>query len=173
MGEATKDFRPWNMVVLEWDVEYCGYDRGENSEPEGYVDFHVIVQIVEALVDVREKKHYRKIKKPGYKLVATQNMAFEGLPWQSYIVFEECFPQNQLKKAFDVFEREVLNIQSWIEIAESRARVIPKANDVFECPFCGWVTDIWSDDITCKGCGKRFWSERIWGKTSDTGEVDP
>ena len=170
MDEATKDLRPWNMVVLEWDVEYCGYDRGENSETEGYVDFHVIVRIVEAQVDVRAKNKYPKVKKPGYKLAVTQNMASDSMPWESYVVYEDCFPQNQLKKAFDVFKRKVLNIQSWIEIAESRARIIPMANDVFECPFCGWVTDIWSNDITCRGCGKRFWSKRLWKKTSGVDE---
>ena len=99
-------------------------------------------------------------------------MAFEGMPWESYVVYEECFPQNKLKKAFDVFEREVLNIQSCIRIAESRARVIPMANDVFECPCCGWVTDIWSEDITCNGCGKRFWSETLWSKASGTDDDD-
>jgi len=161
-AEATKEFRPWNKVVLEWDVEYCGYDRGENSGPEGYVDFHVIVHIVEALVMTRNPKTYKKVKAPGYKLVVTQNMAFKNVPWESFIVYEESFLENQLKKAYDIFKREILNIQGWIEIAESRARIIPKANDVFECHCCGWVTDTWNDDILCQGCGKRYWSERLW-----------
>jgi uncharacterized protein with PIN domain len=63
-----------------------------------------------------------------------------------------------------VFQREVLNVQNWAEIAESRVRLMPNQNDIFECLHCGWVTDIWSDDITCQGCGKRYWSERMWGR---------
>ena len=89
-------------------------------------------------------------------------MALGEKEWESYITYEESFQMGQLKKAFDAFQRELLNIQSWIEIAESRARIIPQGNEVFECFHCGWVTDIWSDDITCKGCGKRYWSDRLW-----------
>lgn len=90
--EANKDFRRWDKVVLEWDVEYCGYDRGENNEEEGHVDFHVIVRIVEAMVDVRVRNKHRKVEKPGYKLAVTQNMASDGMPWENYVAHDECFP---------------------------------------------------------------------------------
>ena len=162
--EATKGFRLWNNVILDWDVEYRGYARKEDGESEGYIDFHVIVEVIEALVEVREPKTYKKVDRPGYKLIVVQNMSFKGKGWETYDVYDESFQRKDLKKAFDVFEREVLNIQGWIGIAESRARLIPKERDVFECPFCGWVTDVWRDDILCEGCGKRFWTEKMWQK---------
>ena len=116
------------------------------------------------LVKIRDPKTRKKVEMPGYRLLATQTVSYEGKEWDSSVVYEECFQKNQLKKAFDAFQREVLNINGWIEIAESRARLMPKRRDVFECPFCGWVTDVWSDDIMCDGCGKRFWSERLMRK---------
>ena len=161
--EFAKDFRPWNNLVFEWDVEYSGYRR-DDGETEGYIDFHVIVQIVEALVKIRDTKTRNKVETPGYKLLVTQIVAYEGKEWDSSVVYDECFQKDQLKRAFDGFQREVLNIQGWIEIAESRARLMPKRRDVFECFFCGWVTDISSDDIMCHGCGKRFWSEKLMKK---------
>ena len=161
MGKSTKNFRPWNNIIFEWDVEYLGYSRGFD-EPEGIIEYHVIVEIMEALVKARNPKTNKKIERPGYKLIITQNMVFQGKDWESYIVYEEAFQKDKLKKAFDVFQRELLNIQVWIKIAESRARLIPKGNDVFECSFCGWVTNAWGEDITCEGCGKRYWSEKLW-----------
>jgi len=162
MDESTRGFRPWNNNVFDWDVEYQGYYK-EGDEHESYVDFHVLAEIRETLVKVRkDDKTYRKIEVPGYNLIITQNMALTGGEWESYVVYEEAFQKKQLRKAFDVFRREVLNIQGWIEIAESRARLMPDRADVFECVFCGWVTDTWTDDILCEGCGKRYWSDRLW-----------
>lgn len=162
MDVSTKAFRPWNNNIFDWEVEYQGYYR-EEDEHEGYVDFYVLADIREALVKMRkDKKTYRKIEVPGYKLIITQKMALAGREWESYVVYEEVFPKKQLRKAFDVFMRELLNIQGWIEIAESRARLMPDQADVFECDFCGWVTDIWTDDILCEGCGKRYWSDKLW-----------
>jgi hypothetical protein len=165
VDESTKGFRPWNNLILNWEVEYRGYSR-EDGEPEGYVDFHVVVEITEALVKVRTPKTYKKVKRPGYKLIVVQNMAFEGREWDGCIVYEESFIKDRLKRVFDVFHREVLNIQRWIRIAESRARLIPNRADVFGCPFCGWATNVWMDDITCEGCGKRFWSGKLWKRNS-------
>ena len=162
VDEATNGFRPWDNVIMDWDLEYQGYSRKDEECAEGYVDFHVIVEVREAVVKARDTKTYKKLNKPGYKLTIIQNVAFDGKEWESYIAYEESFQMNQLKKAFDVFRRELLNIQCWVEIAESRARIIPQENDVFECFHCGWVTDIWADDIMCPGCGKRYWSERLW-----------
>ena len=161
MGESTKNFRPWNNIIFDWDVEYFGYSRGID-EPEGIIEYHVIVELMEALVKARNPKTNKKIEMPGYKLIINQNMAFKGRGWESYVVYEEAFQKDKLKKAFDVFQREVLNIQGWIRIAESRLHLIPKGLDVFECSFCGWVTNAWSDDITCQGCGKRYWSDKLW-----------
>lgn len=162
MDKSTKDFRPWNNLILDWEIEYQGYSRKDDNHIEGYINFHVIVEIKEAVVKARAPKTYRKRNKPGYKLTIIQNIAFEGKEWESYVLYEESFQMDQLGKAFDVFQRELLNIQCWVDIAESRARIIPQQNDVFECFHCGWVTDIWSDDIICEGCGKRYWSERRW-----------
>ena len=162
IAEFTKGFRPWNNGILDWEIEYQGYFR-EDDEHEGYVEFHVIVEIREALVKVRKEKPFKKVDVPGYKIIVTQNMAFEAGEWENYIAYEESFTKDQLNKAFDVFQREILNIQDWIRIAESRARFIPKKEDVFECLFCGWVTDTWADDIICEGCGKRYWSDKLWG----------
>ena len=162
MDDSTKGFRPWNNNVFDWEVEYQGYYREEGNH-EGYVDFYVLADIRVALVKVRkDKKTYRKIEAPGYKLIITQKMALAGRERESYVAYEEAFPKEQLRKAFDVFRRELLNIQVWIEIAEPRARLIPDKADVFECVWCGWVTDIWTDDILCEGCGKRCWSDKLW-----------
>ena len=161
MDESTKGFRPWNTVILDWEVEYRGYSRGD-SQQKGYLDFHVIVEMREALVSARKGNTYKKLERPGYKLTVTQERTFEGREQERSIVHEESFQKDQIKIAFDAFQREVINIQSWIKIAESRARIIPQENDIFECYCCGWVTDIWSDDITCQGCGKRYWSEKLW-----------
>lgn len=165
MDESTKGFRQWNNLILDWEVEYRGYSR-EDGEPEGYVEFYVIVEITEALVKVIKPKTCKKVERSGYKLIVAQNMAFEGTECDSYIVYEESFIKDRLKRAFDVFHREVLNIQRWIRIAESRARLIPNRADVFECQFCGWATNVWMDDITCEGCGKRFWSDKLWKRNS-------
>jgi len=168
MDESSKGFRPWNNNVFDWEVGYQGYYR-EEGKHEGYVDFHVLAEIREALVKVRkDNKTYRKIEVPGYKLIITQKMALTGREWESYVVFEEAFPKEQFRKAFDVFRREVLNIQGWIKIAESRARLMPDKGEVFECVFCGWVTDTWTDDILCEGCGKRYWSDKLWAGLGDT-----
>jgi hypothetical protein len=153
--------RGWNNLVYDWDVEFIGYQRSDDDSPQGYIKFHVIAEIVEVLVITRDKKNYKKTKVPGYKLTITQNMALPGHVCESLIVYEEDFMKNQFSKAIDAFQRELLNIQSWIEIAESRADLVPKNKDVFECPFCGWVKDSWQDDITCYGCGKRFWSKKL------------
>ncbi len=109
------------------------------DELQGYIDFHVAVEIVDTLIRVKDKKTGKKVKRPGYTLIVFQNMALEDKEWESYIVNEESFKKDELKKAFDVFQREILNIQNWIEIAESRARLIPTGSAVFECWFCGWV----------------------------------
>ena len=161
MDELMGDFRPWNNVVLDWDIDYQGYQRDGEGE-EGYLDFHVIVEIKEAVVKAKDPKTHRRLKKPGYKLTVIQNTAVVGKEWERYIVYDESFQMDQLRKAFNAFQHELLNIQCWVEIAESRARIIPQGNDVFECFHCGWVTDIWADDIMCPGCGKRYWSERLW-----------
>ena len=161
MNAFTPELRPWNQVILEWDVDYTGYVR-EDGHNEGYLDFHVMVEIEEALVTARQEKSYKKVQRPRYKLAVTQETTFKSGKTESYIIYEESFQKDQLRKAVDAFQRELLTIQNWIEIAESRARIMPQHNDVFECQWCGWVTDIWSDDITCQGCGKRYSSERIW-----------
>ena len=165
MGEATKAFRPWDRVVISWNVEYRGYQRGDDDRPEGPVGFHVTLEIREAvIVSNNPKQRRRRAGKRAYRLTVTHAMAPAGEDPDSSIVYEEPFTEQEIKKAYDAFQREVLNVQSWVVIAEPRARIIPQANDVFECHHCGWVTDIWRDDITCEGCGRRYWSERIWNR---------
>ena len=168
MAEHTKqlDLRPYNNLIYDWEIEYKGYWRGEDDIPEGFVDFHVYVDITEALVTARDKKTHKKLKRPGYKLTVTQNHAFPEMGWESYVVYDEEFKKDQLDKAFDAFQRELLNIQGWIIIAESRAKLIPEGKDVFECMHCGWVTDQLKDDITCIGCGKRYWSYNLLNKAT-------
>jgi len=170
MDAFTLGFRPWNQVILDWGVDYTGYTR-EEGQNEGYLGFHILVELKEALVRGREEKTSKKVPRPGYMLTVTQEMTFEDGKTEQYIIHEESFPKDECKKAVDAFQRELLIIQTWIEIAESRARIMPQHNDVFECPWCGWVTDIVSDDITCQGCGKRYWSERMWkGNRERTGD---
>lgn len=158
----TGNFRQWNRTIIDWDIEYQGYHRTEDGDPIGFIDFHIIVEIVEAFVKARDKKSYKKIEAPGYKLIITQSMTLPDQPWETWQVYDESFPKDKLPQAFDVFQRELLNIQTWIEIAESRANLIPDGKDVFECLHCGWVTNKMADDIMCSGCGKRYWSEKIW-----------
>ncbi len=128
------------------------------------MDFHLIVQVFEAYVSARDEKTYRWVKVPGYKVVVTENVALPDEPWESWTIFEEGFKKKDLSKAIDVFQRELLNAQTIVLVAESRAKLIPKGKAVFECPFCGWVTDSFDYDTTCLGCGKRFWSEKMWDK---------
>jgi len=161
-SKSLSDFRPWNCVVLDCDIAYQGYQRDEQRE--GIVDFHVRVVIREAMVRLKDPQTYKKRKMPGYSLKIFQLIAFDGDRSDSLIVFEELFRADELPKAVDAFQQQVLSAQTWVEIAESRARVMWNQNDVFECFHCGWVTDIWSDEILCEGCGKRYWSERMWSK---------
>ncbi len=53
-SEATKDLRPWNNLILDWDVEYQGFSNDEMDEPQGYIDVHVAVEIIEALIRVKD-----------------------------------------------------------------------------------------------------------------------
>lgn len=163
IGESTSDFRPWNRVILNWDIDYQGYQRDGEGE-EGYLDFQVCVVIRESLVRVKDPQTGKKKEKPGYGLTVFQSVASNGRELDSQVVYEEHFQMGEFPKAFDAFQREVLNVQTWVEIAESRAQLMPNQNDVFECLHCGWVTDTWSDDIICEGCGKRYWSEKLWGE---------
>ncbi len=133
--------------------------------PKDISIFMFAVEIVEALIRVKYQKNKKKVERPGYKLIVFQNMALEGREWENYVVYDEPFKKDEIKKTFDVFQREILNIQSCIEIAESRARLIPSGDNIFECPFCGWATDEFNDDITCFGCGKWFWSENRLAKS--------
>jgi hypothetical protein len=159
-----REIQAYNNLVFDWDIDYQGYQRNDGDIPEGYIDFHLVIEIVEAIIKVRDEKTNKKVKRPGYKLTAYQNIVYPERQWQSYIIYDEEFKKEHLNKAFDVFQREVLNVQDWIAIAESRACLIPENKEAFECMFCGWVTDRMADDITCHGCGKRFWSEKIWSK---------
>jgi len=157
-SKSMTDSRAWNRVVLDWDIAYQGYQRDEQRE--GHVDFHVRVVIREALVRLKDPQTQKKRQMPGYSLTIFQTIAFDGDQSESLPIYEESFRMDDLPKAVDAFQRAVLTVQTWVEIAESRARVVPNQNDVFECFHCGWVTDIWSDEITCEGCGKRYWSEK-------------
>jgi hypothetical protein len=167
-GKAMRDFRAWNRVILDWDIAYQGYQRDEQRE--GHVDFHVQVVIREASVRLKDSQTQKMRKMPGYSLAIFQVIALGGDQSESLTVYEESFRINELPKAFDAFQQSVLTVQTWAEIAESRARVMPNQNDVFECFHCGWATDIWSDEITCEGCGKRYWSERMWSKRLRDGD---
>lgn len=124
--------------------------------------FHVKAEIVEALVKCKVKKGRKKVMVQGYQFIIIQDMVSPGNNREKLIAYEQLFQKNQLREAFDVFQREIMNIQAWIRIAESRARFIHKKIDMCEYPFCRWVTDSWKDDISCGGCGKRFWSEKMW-----------
>jgi hypothetical protein len=162
VSNSMSGFRAWNRVILEWDIDYHGHHR--NEDRDWHVDFHVRVFIKEAMIRLKDPLTRKKKEMPGYSLIVFHSMALDGAQPDSEIVYEEPFRINQLPKAFDAFQQEVLNVQSWVEIAESRARLMPKQNDLFECFHCGWVTDIWSEDILCEGCGKRYRSERVWGE---------
>ncbi|MFO7881177.1 MAG: hypothetical protein R6U52_01400 [Kosmotogaceae bacterium] len=159
-------FRRWNSLIYDWEVEYQDYirpDENWHDAPEGYVETHVIVEITEALVTARDKK-YKKVKRPGYKLTVTQNRLLPGdeQEWESYTTLEEEYQKDKLNNCFSAFQRELLNIQIWIAVAESRAKLLPTNSETFECPFCGWATNTTSHDISCIGCGKRFWDSELF-----------
>ena len=60
-NESTLGFRPWNKTILDWEIEYQGYSRGDDEGPPGYIDFHVIVEIKEAMVWAKDQnKKYKK-----------------------------------------------------------------------------------------------------------------
>ena len=90
-SEATKDLRHWNNLILDWEVEYRGFSNDEMDELEGFIDFHVVVEIIEALIHVKDQKTGKKVERPGYKLIVYQNMAFESNNWESHIVYDETF----------------------------------------------------------------------------------
>jgi len=140
LSKETSDSRPWNRVILDWDIDYQGYQKDVEGE-EGFLDFHVHVIIRETLVRVKDPQTTKKKEKTGYSLTVSQSVALNGHGLDSQVVNEEYFQVHELPKAFDVFQREVLNVQTWVDIAGSRARLIPMQNVVFECFHCGCVTD--------------------------------
>ena len=93
-------------------------------------------------------------------MVVYQNVLMPGGDWDSYQVFGEEFVKDRLCTAVDAFMRETIIMQSWIEVAESRAKLIPADKAAFECPFCGWVTDSEDDDSTCLAAGNGFGAKR-------------
>ena len=163
MLSESEDFRLWDGVIVDWAAQFQGYASGDDDDGrEGYIDSHLIVQVFEAYVSARDEKTYKWVEVPGYKVVVTENVALPGEPWEYWTIFDEGYKKKDLSKAIDVFQRELLNAQTIILVAESRAKLIPTGKAVFECPFCGWVTDSEDDDTTCMGCGKRFWGEKMW-----------
>ncbi len=169
MDQSNEGFRPWNNKALVWNLAYRGYfDEGDGGI-HGLMDFFVEVELREAVIKVRSKTSARnkKVERPGYRLTITQSFIIhqgeESAP-ETFIAYQEDFALHEKRKAVDVFAREIMNIQGWAMIAESRALFIPSGRAVFECPFCGWVTDSWNRDICCDGCGKRFWSKEMWSQ---------
>jgi hypothetical protein len=151
-----------------WDYEYQDYSREEDSSwyeeyndiPEGYIECHVVIELYEALVKVRDKNH-KIVARPGYKLIVAQSVAYPDRAWETFLIHDEEYPGKKFKTAIDDFMNHILTVQDWITTAESRAKLIPEKKDVFECMHCGWVTDKCKDDIVCHGCGKRYWSEKL------------
>jgi hypothetical protein len=63
-SKSMPDFRPWNRVVLDWDIHYQGYQRDEQRE--GHLNFHVRVVLREA--SARDPQTGKKREMPGYSL---------------------------------------------------------------------------------------------------------
>jgi len=59
-------------------------------------------------VSARKEKTYKKVKRPGYKLTVIQEMTFEDGEKERYTIHEESLTKDQINKAFDVFQREIL-----------------------------------------------------------------
>lgn len=167
LSEYTKDFKPYNTIVLEWDIEYQDYcsEWQPMDMPEGVYDFRAAVVVKEALIKVRDMsvKSYKKKEVPGYKVVTEYSMLDPAGAWLVYDGHEKDFSKEELKKATDFFMEMVLRIEQWLCVPESRVKLIPAKKAEFECFNCGWVTDKWKDEIICEGCGKRFWSQKMWG----------
>jgi len=148
--------------LLDWVVCYNGYKRADfhEEESEGVVKFTVRVMLEQAFIRTWDKRLRKRTTKPGYRIVMCQLVVFPD--GDKITLPDEVIQEVGLRykaRAVDAFTREIMNVQCWITIAESRARLIPKKRDWFECPFCGWVTDEESSDVMCQGCGKRFWME--------------
>ncbi len=163
MDQSIDGFRRWNRKIVDWDIDYRGYSTENGGD---FIDFHVAVELREAIVKVRVEKGAgkKKVDRAGYRLTVFQAFVIGENEPEGFICSQEDFALYQKAKAVDVFEREIMNIQNWVMIAELRSELIPAAKAVFECPFCGWVTDTWSPDISCMGCGKRFWAKEMWSR---------
>ena len=64
-SKSMSDFRPWNRVILDWDIGYQGYQR--DDQREGPVDFQVRVVLREAMVRLKDPQTGKKRQMPGYR----------------------------------------------------------------------------------------------------------
>lgn len=96
MDESTKGFRPWNNKVVGWEIEYQGYANDE--EKEGYLDFIVEIEIVEALVKIKVPEKSKKVERPGYRLLVTQSVRFENEFWTGISIMRRALKRTILER---------------------------------------------------------------------------
>lgn len=162
MDEASRGFRRWNTVLLEWDVAFDDYVK-EPGVKEGPVKRHVHIHLREALIKKYRKEH------PGYVVEVTSSNRAQFFRVDDYIDHQEQYLKKDYRKAVDAFQNAVLMAQDWIMIGEARASLISAGKAGFQCHNCGWVCeDLERTEFkdTCLGCGKRYWKMR--GDTDET-----
>ena len=60
LAESTKDFRPWDKTVNDWEIKYHGYVREEGG-PKGFIECHVTVEIKESVIQIISPKTIHQI----------------------------------------------------------------------------------------------------------------
>jgi hypothetical protein len=160
VDEVTKDFKPYNNTILAWEIEIEDYWQDEEERGE-LISRTIEITVKEALVKIKNDKG-KKVEVPGYLVLISEDMYKSGgILIDGFIQASEEFKKQDFKKAVDCYIRYMLDVQDWIFIADSRAALKPERKEQFECPFCGWCSEIPLEETefkdTCLGCGKRFW----------------
>lgn len=175
LERAGRRRRGFSSQLLVWEVEYIDYQR---SDPEieavqGYVLSEARIELREALIRRWNPQARKKTQWPGFVVSVSKKITYPDGPVTN---LKDCILNesklSEKTKAVDAFRNAVLNVESWILIAQARVRLIPRELDALECMGCGWVTDDASEDITCPGCGNKFWFGEAWRCTTQSkGEV--
>jgi hypothetical protein len=160
--KATEDLKPYNNVILDWEIECKDFMSEDIGSDEGkIIKRHIKVVMKESLVKARNEKG-KRIEVPGYKVFSVEDVYDDkDRLVDGFISLSEDFKEKDKKKATDCFMEYILTIQNWIMIAESRAKSKPDNKQQFECLNCGWCSEVPLEETefkdTCLGCGRRYW----------------
>ena len=149
--EAAERTRPWDRILREWSTAYKGVD--EDLRPITY-DHTVIC--CEAIVTRKVDLKMKKLRGYLVTMLTTRLDADGGN--DTYIEFEETFLPKERDKALEYHAYVVGTVDHvWRNAAEKSLKATRQAKsreDLFECPFCGFLSLEFFE--TCDGCGKRF-----------------